>query len=71
MKRSIQEIDVNNYNPVLLKELRANMDIQYITGVWACFAYLTSYMCKPERTMSELMKKTSTEASDDGIQDKP
>ena len=35
------------------------MNIQYVTGVYAMLTYLTSYLCKPEHTMSELMKKAS------------
>lgn len=63
LKRSPQEIMVNNYNKDILRALRANMDIQFITNIWACIAYLTSYICKPERTMSEMMRKASKEAS--------
>ena len=46
------------------------MDIQYITNIWACIAYLTSYICKPERTMSELMKKACKEAHEKGVREK-
>ena len=46
------------------------MDIQYITDIWACIAYLTSYICKPERTMSELMKKAIKESSHQGVREK-
>ena len=35
------------------------MNIQFVTGVYAMLTYLTSYLCKPEHTMSELMKKAS------------
>ena len=45
------------------------MDIQFITNIWACIAYLTSYMCKPERGTSELMKKVGKEANDLSIKD--
>lgn len=46
------------------------MDIQMITSIWACIAYITSYICKPEKTMSELMQKASKEANDKGVTDK-
>ena len=49
MKRSPSEVFINNYNPVILTALRSNIDIQYITNIWACIAYLTSYIYKPER----------------------
>jgi hypothetical protein len=70
LKRTATGININNYNPVLLRALKANMDIQYITNIWACIAYLTSYMCKPEHTMSELMKKACKEAADKNIKNK-
>lgn len=41
-----------------------------ITSIWACIAYITSYICKPEKTMSELMQKASKEANDKGVTDK-
>jgi DNA replication protein DnaC len=62
MKRDPSETCINPYNPVILLALRSNMDIQYITDVWACVAYITSYMCKPERQMSELMNAAAKEA---------
>lgn len=46
------------------------MDIQMITSIWACITYITSYICKPEKTMSELMQKASKEANDKGVTDK-
>ena len=70
MKRSPQDIYINNYNPTILKCLRSNMDIQMITSIWACIAYITSYMCKPEKTMSELMRKASKESADKNIKDR-
>jgi hypothetical protein len=36
MKRSPSNTCINPYNPVILKSIRANMDIQFITDVWAC-----------------------------------
>ena len=38
------------------------MNIQFVTGTYEMFTYLTSYLCKPEHTVSELMKKASKEA---------
>lgn len=45
------------------------MDIQFITNIWACIAYLTSYICKPEKTISEMMRKASKEASSKPIRE--
>ena len=61
-KRTTHETNINQYNPYILKALRSNMDIQYIVDVWACIAYITSYMCKPEKEMSQLMKHAVKEA---------
>ncbi|XP_062618879.1 uncharacterized protein LOC134280486 [Saccostrea cucullata] len=69
MKRSISEVYVNNYNPYILQALRSNMDIQFITNVWACIAYLTSYICKPERSMSEMMRKACKESENKSMRD--
>ena len=38
------------------------MNLQFVTGVYVMPTYLTSYLCKPERTLSELVKKLSKEA---------
>lgn len=54
---------MNPYNPIIMKALRANMDIQYIKDVWGCVAYITYYMCKPERSMSELLRNACKEAN--------
>ncbi len=43
------------------------MDIQMITSIWACIVYITSYICKPEKSMSELMKNASKEANSKDI----
>ena len=44
--------------------------MQFVTGVYAMLTCLTSYLCKPEHTMSERMKKASKEAYGKGIKDK-
>ena len=33
------------------------MNLQFIIGVYVVFTYVSSYLCKPKHTMSELMKK--------------
>lgn len=63
LKRKPAETCVNPYNPIIMKALRANMDIQYIKDVWGCVAYITYYMCKPERSMSELLRNACKEAN--------
>ena len=46
------------------------MNIQFVTGVYGLLTYLTAYLCKPEKTMSELMKKASKEAGGQDIRGK-
>ena len=48
-------------NTVILKLLKSNMNLQFVTGVYAMLTYLTSYLCKPEHTMCELMKRHQRE----------
>ena len=69
-KRKPSEKNVSPYNTVILSLMKSNMNIQYVTGIYGVVKYLTSYMCKPEKAMSELMKKASKEATNKGVQDK-
>ena len=46
LKRAPSEIRINNYNSVLLKAWRANMDIQYVLDPYACATYILSYITK-------------------------
>ena len=69
-KRKPCERNVSPYNTIILSLMKSNMNLQYVTGMYGVIKYLTSYMCKPERTMSELMKKASKEATNKGVQDK-
>ena len=69
-KRKPEDVNIGPYNPVILASLRANMNIQYVTGVYAMLTYLTSYLCKPEHTMSEFMKKASKEAYGSSVKEK-
>ena len=66
-KRKLTESLIVPYNPVLLHAWKANMNIQYVTGEYGVLTYLTSYLCKPERSMSELMKLASQEAAGKSI----
>ena len=54
--------EVGPYNTVILKLLKSNMNLQFVTGVYSMLTYLMSYFCKPEHAISELMKKASKEA---------
>ena len=49
--------------------MKSNMNLQYVTGIYGLLTYLTSYLCKSERTMGELMWKAFKESSSDGVKD--
>ena len=67
LKRAPSEIRINNYNSVLLKAWRANMDIQYVLDPYACATYILSYITKGQRGMSRLLEKASEEAQSGNI----
>ena len=69
-KRMPIDKNVSTYNTVILSLMKSNMNIQFVTGHYGVLKYLTSYMCKPERTTSELMKKAAKECTNKGVQDK-
>ena len=54
-KRNTNEKDISPYNTVILSLMKSNMNLQYVTGIYGLLTYLTSYLCKSERTMGELM----------------
>ena len=53
LKRSPNELRINNYNPTCLRAWRANMDIQYVLDVYTCAMYIVSYISKAQKGMSE------------------
>jgi len=67
MKRKPSDIWTNNYNPDILRTWRGNIDIQYITDVYACIMYIVSYACKAENSMSEMLKRVIKKNSTDVI----
>ncbi|XP_030832522.1 uncharacterized protein LOC115920595 [Strongylocentrotus purpuratus] len=61
IKREIQDVWVNQFNPSLLRSWNANMDLQFVTNVFACVAYIVSYMSKAEREIGMLLSHTLSE----------
>ena len=70
LKREPKERNINHYNPAILQTWKANMDLQYITDPYSCVMYVTSYMLKSERSMSELLRKVADECRGDDIKEK-
>ncbi len=62
LKRSPDELRINNYNRACLLAWRANMDIQFVLDVYACAMYIVSYISKAQKGMSELLSKACVEA---------
>ena len=69
-KRKPNESCIVPYNPVLLNIWQANVNIQYITGVYGVLTYLTSYFCKPERDMFELVNAACKETDSLSLREK-
>uniref|UniRef100_A0A0L8GT30 OTU domain-containing protein n=1 Tax=Octopus bimaculoides TaxID=37653 RepID=A0A0L8GT30_OCTBM len=70
LKRQPSERWINQYNPKILKTLRANMDLQVIMDPYSCIMYITSYMMKSERAMSELLKEVAEESRSEDLKSK-
>ena len=64
LKRSPNELRINNYNPACLHAWRANMDIQFVLDVYACAMCIVSYISKSQKGMSELLRKACAEAKE-------
>ena len=64
------EVNLRPYNTVILKLIKPNMNLQFVTGVYVVLTYLLSYLCKPEYAMSEFMKKASKGVYGKDIKDK-
>ena len=56
LKRELKDIFVNNYNVHWMWNWNGNMDIQPIFDYFACITYMTDYVCKPEKNISDLLK---------------
>ena len=69
-KRKPSEITISPYNTIILDCLNANMNIQFVVSIYGVLAYLTSYLCKPEHSMSEFMKAAANEVSNCGVKER-
>ena len=54
VKRTSNELRINNHNPPCLKAWRANMDIEFVLDVYASAMYIVSYISKAQKRISEL-----------------
>ena len=55
LKRDLDEIYINSYNPEWLEAWDGNIDIQPCFDYYAVLTYITEYFCKTDSTMQELL----------------
>ena len=67
LKRSPQDIRINNYNSNLLKAWRANMDLQFVLDAYSCAMYIVSYITKAQQGMSSLLHNACKEAREGNV----
>ncbi|KAK3094305.1 hypothetical protein FSP39_000082 [Pinctada imbricata] len=63
LQRTPQEININYYNPDLLRTWCANLDVQYCLDPYACITYMVAYITKDEREMGNILHSISQEAA--------
>jgi len=69
LKRTTQEMMINVYSPAVLKYWKANMDIQFVLDAYACVVYITSYMLKGEKDLSDLLTDVAEENTNSGVRE--
>ncbi|XP_062540963.1 uncharacterized protein LOC134209005 [Armigeres subalbatus] len=57
MKRGMNELWTNSFNPWIAQKLRSNMDLQVILDVYSCACYLVDYVNKSNRGISGLHRE--------------
>ena len=67
LKRTLQDVCLNAYNPNLLNLWGGNIDLQYVINEVATVMYVCSYMTKGEKAMGETLKRVSQECKNDDI----
>ena len=67
LKRSTESCFVNIYNPVLLKEWEANLDIQPEHNYFKALTYMTAYFSKSESEVSESLKQATKEIKNQNL----
>lgn len=57
LKRTMNELWTNPFNPWIAKTLRSNMDLQFILEEFSCAAYVVEYVNKTNRGISNLHRE--------------
>ena len=66
LKRDIDEIFMNNYNPEWLEAWDANMDLQPVFDHYAVLTYVTDYFTKDSTGLTDVLKAAAKELPKDG-----
>ena len=61
LKRKISERNVNNYNPLFLSVWEANSDIQLCLDTYAVVSYISDYMTKSDKGLTDILKAALNE----------
>ena len=61
LKRKISERNVNNYNPLILSLWEANCDIQLCLDTYAIVSYISDYMTKSDKGLTQTLKEALNE----------
>ncbi|KAG2194771.1 hypothetical protein INT47_012073 [Mucor saturninus] len=61
LKRNLNEITINNYNPMILHMHQANMDIQFIFDPYACCMYIVDYVNKSNKEITNILETVLAE----------
>ena len=60
LKRDIDEIYVNNYNPEWAEAWNANHDLQPVLDFFAAITYITDYWAKPDEGITQHLREAAT-----------
>ena len=67
LQRQPQDVCVNPFNPDILRNWGANMDLQYVVDEYSTVMYVCSYMMKSEKEMGEVLKSVSRECASEPV----
>ena len=70
LKRDLDEIYINSYNPEWLQAWDGNIDIQPCTDFFGVITYVTEYFIKDETGTVEIIKQVLDENPDDNTKEK-
>ena len=60
LKRDVDEIYVNNYNPEWINAWNANVDLQPVLDFFAVITYVTDYWAKPDEGITQTLREAAS-----------